>query len=371
MEPLPRARVADRRSLLRNIGAAAIGLSFAGVLLGCKAGRAPLPKVPATGEEPVLNFYNWDTYIGATTLADFKAASGSKVAMTFFANNDELFTNLKEGNLGFDVIVPSDDAMERLIATNLLEPLDHAQIPNFRNIAPEFRNPAFDPSCAFSMPYTWLVSGIGYRKSKIMPAPDSWKVVLDSAQYKGRIALLNEADDMFRLGALYLGEKPDQLSPELIARVEALLTRQKANVKLFHEDNGQELLASGAVDLVIEYNGDMAQAMKEDEDLGFIIPKEGSLFNIDCLAIPKGAKHPKNAHAFINFLLDAEVGRAVAETILYPTPNAAARLLMPDEYKENHTIFPTKEEMARCHDAPFNAATQTLIERAFDRVRMT
>ncbi len=359
----------NRRSLLQRFGAAAIGISFGSALSGCGEQPADAVKIAATGEEPKLNFYNWDTYIGDTTLADFKAASGTAVQMSFFANNDELFAKLRGGNPGYDVIVPSDDAVVRLAKSGLLEPLDQSLIPNFKNIAPEFRDVPFDPKRVYSMPYTWLVMGIGYRKSKVKPAPDSWKVIFDSDQYKGRIALVSEAGDLFRLYARYMGKSVNDMTPELIRQIEPLLLKQKPNIKAFHEDNGQDLLLSKEVDLVLEYNGDIAQAMVEDDDLGFVIPKEGSQLNADNLAIPKGAKHPKNAHAFINYLLSADAGKKITETILYPTPNEAAKALMPKSYRDNPVIFPPKDVMARCEYGTFNETLQPLYEEAFTRIR--
>jgi spermidine/putrescine transport system substrate-binding protein len=361
--------IADRRSLLKGMGAAAIGLSFAGGLAGCDSKSSGSAKVAATGEEPKLSFYNWDTYIGETTLDDFKGASGVDVNMSLFATNDELFAKLRAGNPGFDLIVPSNDFVERMVKADMVLPLDHAQIPNFKNAGKSFTDVAFDPGRKHSMPYTWLVLGIGYRKSKVKGVPDSWKYLFDSPQYKGRIALLSEAGDIFRLCAKYLGQSVNAIPPEMLKQIEAMLIKHKPNVKAFHEDNGQDLLLSGEVDLVMEYNGDIAQIMTEDDDIGFVIPKEGSQLNADNLCIPKGAPHPKNAHAFINYLLDAEVGKKITETILYPTPNEAARNLMPDTYKNNRIIFPSTETMMKCEYAAYDEKLQPLYEEAFTRIR--
>jgi spermidine/putrescine transport system substrate-binding protein len=359
----------DRRSLLKRFGAAAAAISFSGLALGCDERTKPALKIPPTGEEPDLNFYSWDTYIGEHTLDDFKSASGTGVSMSFFSTNDELFAKLRSGNPGFDVIVPSDDGVVRLGSAGLLQPLDHSLIPNFKNIAPEFRDVLFDHKRALSMPYTWLAMGIGYRKSKVKGVPDSWKWLFDSDVYKNRIALVSEAGDLFRLYARYLGHSINAMTPALIAQIEPLLIKQKANIKSFHEDNGQELLLSGEVDLVLEFNGDIAQVMKEDNDIGFVIPKEGSQLNADNLAIPKGAPHPKNAHAFINFMLDAEVGKGITEKILFPTPNAAAKALMPSDYSSNRVIFPSAEELKRCEYVMFDEKLQALYEEAFTRIR--
>ncbi len=366
-----KALLSDRRSLLRGMGATAIGLSLAGGLTACsdKTETTASGKIAATGEELKLNFYNWDTYIGETTLKDFKGASGVDVNMSLFATNDELFAKLRAGNPGFDVIVPSNDFVERMVKADMIIPLDQTLIPNFKNAGAAFKDVAFDPGRQYSMPYTWLALGIGYRKSKVKGVPDSWKHLFDSAEYKGRIALLSEAGDLFRLSAKYLGHSVNDIPPEMIKQIEAMLTKQKANVKAFHEDNGQDLLLSGEVDLVLEYNGDIAQIMTEDPDIGFVIPKEGSQLNADNLCIPKGAPRPKNAHAFINYLLDAEVGKQITTAIQYPTPNEAARTLMPDSYKQNQAIFPPADVLAKCEYAAYNEKLQPMYEEAFTRIR--
>lgn len=357
---------ASRRSLLTGLGAAAVGLTFGGALEGCS------PKPAATGgaEEPKLNFYNWDTYIGETTLADFKKAAGIDVNMSLFATNDELFAKLKAGNPGFDVIVPSNEFVTRMAEANLLTPLDHAKIPNIKNIDPAFVDAAYDPGRKFSMPYTWLVLGIGYRKSKVKGVPDSWKWLFDSPEYKGRIALLSESADLIRLAAKYKGHSVNGIPPELVTEIEKMLIAQKPNVKAFHEDNGQDMLLSGEVDLVLEYNGDIAQAMTEDDDIDFVVPKEGSLLNSDTLCIPAGAPRPDNAHKFINYLLDAQAGAEISKTILYPTPNAAAKALMPDDYRNNPVIFPPADILAKCEYGAFEGAEKAqLYEEVMTRVR--
>ena len=362
---------ANRRSILQGLGVAAVGLSLGG-LAACGKGdktKAAGAKIPPTGEEKKLNFYNWDTYIGETTLADFKAASDVDVNMQLFATNDELFAKLRAGNPGFDVIVPSNDFVERMVQSKMIQPLDHSLIPNLKNIDPAFINVPYDPGRKYSMPYTWLVLGIGYRKSKVKTPPDSWKVLFDSNEYAGRIGLLSEAGDLFRLYGKYLGKSVNDLTPADIATIEKMMIKQKPFVKVYHEDNGQDLLVKGDIDLVLEYNGDIAQKMVEDDDIDFILPKEGSQLNSDTLCIPVGAPRPKNAHAFINYLLDADAGAEITKTILYPTPNAAAKALMPESYRNNKVVFPPADQIAKCEYARFRPDVQPLYEEAFTRVR--
>jgi spermidine/putrescine transport system substrate-binding protein len=238
----------NRRAMLKGMGVAAVGFSLTGALAGCGEKEA---KKLANGEEAKLNFYNWDTYIGETTLEDYKDSGGVDVNMTLFASNDELFAKLRAGNQGYDVIVPSNDFVERMAAADMLVPLDQSQIPNFaKNVAPEFKDVPYDPMRKYSMPYTWLVLGIGYRKSKVSGVPDSWKVLFDSDEYKGRIAVLSEAGDMFRLYGKYLGKSVNGLTDADLKTIEAMMIKQKPFIKAFHEDNGQDMLLKGEVDVV-------------------------------------------------------------------------------------------------------------------------
>jgi spermidine/putrescine transport system substrate-binding protein len=327
-----------RRAVLKGTGAFAVGLAF-------------LPRLALSEEEKKLNFYNWDTYIGETTLEDFNAETGIEVKMDLFADGDELFAKLKGGNPGYDVIVPTNDMLERMIKAGMMMPLDHSKIPNMSNIDKAFQDAEFDPGRKHSVPYMWGTLGIGFRKSAVKATPDSWKVLLDSDEYAGSIATLADQQSVLGAGLKYLGFSWNSTNPDELKAVEEMLIRQKKNIKVFADDNGQDLLASGEVALCQEWNGDIKQVMAEDEDLDYIVPKEGSQYWQDTLAIPMGAPHPANAHAFINFALGAEAGKEIAETILYATANKAARDLMPDDYKNNPVIFPPEDVIAKCEPA--------------------
>jgi spermidine/putrescine transport system substrate-binding protein len=308
-----------RRSLLRGSGMFA-ALSF-------------LPRNALSAEDKKLSFYNYDTYIGETTLADFNAATGIEVKMDLFADGDELFTKLKAGNPGYDVIVPTNDKVERMIKANMLIPLDHAKIPNIRK---------------YSLPYQWGTVGVGYRKSKVEGVIDSWKWLLDDQKYAGHVALLGDQEHSIGSALKYLGYSYNSTNITELNKAKDLLISAKSIIKKYAGDNGQDLLAQGEVDITMEYNGDIAQVMVEDEDLSFSMPKEGGNVWEDTIAIAAGAPHPENAHAFINFIFDAEVGKKITETIRYATPNKAAKELMDGAYKENPAIFPSDDILAKC-----------------------
>ena len=337
---------------------------------GAAAGLSILPQAAFAGEEPKLNFYNWDTYIGETTLADFEARTGIKVRMDLYADNDELFARLRAGNPGYDVIVPTNDFVERMIAADMLMPLDHAAIPNMANIDPAFRDAAFDPDRRHSVPYMWGTMGIGYRKSRCDGVPDSWRWLYDSDRYSGRCALLGEAGAVLGAAFKYMGHPLNSTDPELVEAAETLIVAQKPHLKLFAPDNGQDLLLSGEVDIAMEWNGDILQATAKDGDIAYVVPREGSILWEDTLAIPRGAPHPENAHAFINFVLEAEAGAAIARTIRYATPNAAAKALLPADYTGNPAIFPSGETLAACEPALYRGEeTARLYEAAWTRIR--
>ena len=344
----------NRRTFLAGTGAVAAGIS--------------IPKgALAAG---TVNFYNWDTYIGETTLEDFTKATGIEVQYDLFADNDELFAKLKNGNPGYDLIVPTNDYVERMIIAEMLSPLDHSKVSNLSNIDPAFMNAAFDPGRKFSLPYMWGTIGVGYRKSKVDGVPDSWADLYTSDKYAGKIAMLADGQNVFGSALKLLGKSLNDWSDENIAAAEAMVLAQKSNITAFAPDNGQDLLLAGEVDLAMEWNGDILQAMDEDDDIGFVVPKEGGLLWEDTLCIPKGGPNPDGAHAMIDYLLDAEVGKDLAEYIYYATPNAAAKALTEADYRSNPAIFPSDETLANCESATF-PGTEIVqkIDAAWTRVK--
>lgn len=349
----------NRRNIIKMLSGAPLGASLGVSLSACS---------PDSREK--LNFYTWDTYIGENTIDDFEALTSARVNMSYFANNDELFAKMRMGNPGYDLIVPSNDLVERLREAELLDEIDHSKLPNLGNISPDFLDTSFDPGNKFSVPYTWGVTGVGYRKSRVDGVPDSWKWLYESDRYKGKIGLVGEASELFQLGMKYLGKPLNNTDRADIEHITEMLMAQKPNIAMFHDDNGQDALLAGDVDIVMEYNGDIAQIMEEDDDIGFVVPKEGSVVASDGFSIPKGAPNPDLAHAFINFVLDAENGAHIAETILYPTPNVEAMKLMPPSYSENPAVFPPSEVLSTCEYATDpGIEVNQIFDEAFSRIR--
>jgi spermidine/putrescine transport system substrate-binding protein len=192
---------------------------------------------------------------------------------------------------------------------------------------------------------------------------------MEGEKYSGRISLLGDAQNVIGCALKYLGYSFNSTDPAEIKQVEELLIANKRHIKVFAPDTGQDLLIAGEVDLCQEWNGDILQVMAEDEDLAYVVPQEGTLLWQDCVCIPKGAPHPQNAHAFINYILDADAGAHIADTIQYATANAAAKAKMSEEYTGNPGIFPTDEVIAKCEPALYSEEKTKLRSESWTRIQ--
>ena len=337
-------------------------------LSGALSVAAALPSLSrfALAQSNQVNVYNWDTYIGETTLDEFTEATGIAVRYDLFASNDELFAKLREGNPGYDVIYPSNDYVERMIAADMLLPIDHSKVPNIANVDPAFADPAFDPGLQHSAPYFWGTVGLGYRTSKA--SPQAFADLFEGDAHTGRVSLLNSVDSV--LSTLkYLGYSLNTTDPDEINEAAEALIRIKPKIKSFAPDTGQDLLIAGEVDVCLEYNGDILQVMEEDDDLAYVVPTEGSILWVDSMCIPAGGPHPENAHTFINFILEPEVHGAIAEYVRYPCPNAAAMEYIPQADRDNRAIYPPREVLERCEFAVYKGEKiESLYQEALTRV---
>ena len=336
-----------RRRALQGLGTAAIALSLG----GC-------------GEKDALNFANLENYLGETTLDDFREATGIDVSLSVIASEDALFKQLQDGTSVPDVLMASNRMVERLVAAHLLAPLSHARLPNLRNIDPRFADPPYDRGLTYSVPYTWQVYGIGYRKSNVPVPPKGWQDLFDNPAFAGRYALPADASELYGIVARTLGKGPGDIALDDVPLLTKLLQEQLQRIKGFHDDDGQDQLLNKQVDLVAEFNGDIAQVMLEDNDLGFVMPIEGSELTCDGLCVPVHADNPGNAHLFIDYLLQSQAGMRVLHTILYPTPNLAAKAMMPSDYQTSGVLFPPPDLIAKSAFARWNPPLDSAISAA-------
>jgi spermidine/putrescine transport system substrate-binding protein len=307
------------------------------VLAACAgAGASAAPT-----EAPVLNIYNWSTYIAPELVPAFEKKYGVTVNYDEYGDNDELYAKIQAGNPGYDIIVPTDYMVQVMIKEDLLSPLDKSKISNFNNIDPTFLNAPSDPDNAHCVPYQWGTMGLGFN-TEAAPGVDSWGVMFDGS-HAGRISWLTESRMVLGVTLLYLGYDPNTTDPKQIDQAAQLLVDTKKDVLTFAPDTGQTLLDQGEVDITMEYSGDIFQIMSENTKVNYVIPKEGTMIWTDNLCIPKGAPHPDLAHKFIDFILDAQNGAALSNYTQYGTPNIASLDLITPELRNNPGIYPSEE----------------------------
>jgi spermidine/putrescine transport system substrate-binding protein len=288
-----------------------------------------------------LSVYNWSTYIAEDTIANFEAACGVRVTYDVYENNETLIARLRQGNPGYDVIVPSSYAVETLSNEGLLIELDHSLIPNLANVTPELLDLPFDPGNRYSVPYLWGTVGVGYRTAAVAEPITSWEQVW---QYSGRVAWIDDPRLMLGIALHLLGHDVNTTDPNAIAEARDYLIERGSNVVAIAGDDGQARLQRGEVDIAIENSGDIFQLMAESEpgEFAYAIPVEGAERWIDNLAIPVGSVNVPLAHVFIDYILDPQVSADIANYIAYGSPNQAAidAGLIDAELLENPGIYP-------------------------------
>lgn len=318
-----------------------------------------------------LHVYNWSTYVAEDTIPNFEALCDVKVIYDTYPSDDDMLTRLRQGNPGYDIVVPSGVNVYLLVSGGLIQPLDKANIPNMANLDPTFLNLPFDPGNVYTVPYQWGTTGIGYNVAKVGHEITSWDDMFD---YDGPVSWIDDVPGMLGAGLILTGSDPNSADPEDIDRAKAYLIDHGQNVVYINQDDGQEVLARGEADIVVEYSGDIFQLIDECgcDDYAYVIPSEGTNFWVDTLAIPTGAPNKALAEAFIDYILDPQVGADISNYTAYGTPNLAAReggVIDPD-YLSDPGIYPSAETQAKLFYATQNADREQLLNDAWDEVKI-
>lgn len=298
------------------------------------------------GEARVLNVYNWSDYVGKHTIRAFERRFEVKVKYDLFASNEELLAKLQAGAKGYDIIVPSDYMVRIMIKLGLLAKLDKSQLPNLGNLDERFRRLPYDPHEEYAIPYTWGTSGIGVRTDK-MDAPVVSLGSLFDPMYRGKITLLDDMRETIGLALKFLGYSVNTADAKALGEAKELLLRQKPLVKAYTSTQYRQMLLSGDAWLAHGWSGEISTARRENPHVRYIIPEEGGVIFVDTLAMPLTAPHKDLAHAFINFILEPEVSADIHNTILFGSPNRAARPYLKSPLTDDPHLNPTPELLAR------------------------
>ena len=325
---------------------------------------------PEGYEGQTLSIFNWSTYIAMDTIPNFEEACGVTVNYDIYESNEAMLARIRQGNPGYDIVVPSGGTVQRMGEEMLLVPLDLEMIPNIANLIPDLLGQAYDPDNTYSLPYQWGTVGLGYSTEAFPDGISSWDQVWE---HDGSVAWLDDRQAMFGVAHILLGQDPNSTDADEINAARDFLVERGGNVVAVAADDGQVLLERGEVDVAVEYNGDISQIMAECEcdDYAYAIPEEGSNVWIDNLAIPVDAPNPELAMVFIDYILDARVGADLTNYIAYASPNQASieSGFIDEEILNDPAIFPPEEQLANLFSIiDVGAEAEELYNNAWDEL---
>ncbi|MDA3732160.1 extracellular solute-binding protein [Niameybacter massiliensis] len=313
------------------------------------AGIAVMLYVGGTGvskQQQVVNVFNWGDYIDPDVNKEFEEETGIKVIYSEFATNEEMYQRLEPGNVSYDVAVPSDYMIEKMLNNDMLEKIDTSQLENYSKIDDRFKDLPYDPTNEYSLPYMWGTVGIVYNTTMVDEEVDSWDILWDP-KYAGKIFMYDSEREGIMAALKKLGYSMNTRDPKELEEAKQELIKQAPLVLSYVGDEGKGKMVSGEAALMISWAGDAMVMIEENPDLAFALPKEGTNFFVDGIVIPKGAKNIENAYKYIDFLCRPDIAARNAEYIGYSTPLSEARALLPEEIRDSEVAYPSEEETDR------------------------
>ncbi|EKO3377544.1 extracellular solute-binding protein [Vibrio fluvialis] len=299
----------------------------------------------AMAEDQELYFYNWSEYIPNEVLEDFTKETGIKVIYSTYESNESMYAKLKTQGSGYDLVVPSTYFVSKMRKEGMLREIDKSKLSHFSDLDPNYLNKPFDPDNKYSIPYIWGATGIGINtdmldKSSVKNWGDLW-----DAKWEGQLMMMDDAREVFHIALTKLGYSPNTTDPKEIEAAYHELKKLMPNVLVFNSDFPANPYLAGEVSLGMLWNGSAYMAREEGAPIEIIWPEKGTIFWMDSLAIPAGAKNVEAAHKMIDFLLRPENAAKIALEIGYPTPVKTAYKLLPAEFANDPNVFPPQSVM--------------------------
>ena len=292
------------------------------LLTGCGGSAVSSEEAIAKYGSDTLKVYNVGEYIDTMIISDFEHEYGVKIIYEVFDSNEMMYTKLQSGD-SYDILVPSDYMIQRLIGEGALQELDLSLIPNLENLTEEVKNLPFDPEHKYSVPYFWGSVGIVYNKNVVDQADleEGWEV-LRNPKYAGKIYMYDSERDAFMVAFKALGYSMNTQSEQEIQDAYNWLLEQRQTMEpVYVADEVIDGMINGNKDMAVVYSGDAATILMENEEMGFYQPMEGTNQWVDCMVIPANAENPKLAHEFINYLLDYDIAYTNSEWVGYTSPH--------------------------------------------------
>lgn len=308
--------------------------------------------VSAAPESRTLRVFNWGEYISdgsddsMNVIKEFTRRTGIQVDYQVFSTNEEMYAKIISGSADYDVLIPSDYMIGKMIQEDLLAKLDFSNIPNYKYIDDAFKNLEYDPTNEYSVPYTWGTVGIIYNTTMVTDPVDSWDILWDS-NYAGQILMFNNPRDSYGIALKKLGYSQNTTDREEIDEATDELKKQRLVVQAYVMDEIFPKMTAGEAALAPYYAGDAVTMIGDNPDLDFVVPKEGTNRFVDAMVVPKSSKNKDLAEQFINFMLEEDVALANIEYIGYSTPMSNVKDLL-DEEVQNSFSYPDDEVLSRC-----------------------
>ena len=293
---------------------------------------------------PVINVYNWGDYIDPSVIKDFQKEFNVKVNYNTFATNEDMYVSIKKGGTSYDVAFPSDYMIERMIEEDMLEKINKANVPNISNIEDRFLYLDFDPNNDYSVSYMWGTVGIIYNKEMVDDKADSWDILWNE-KYKGQILMLDSQRDSIAVALKKLGYSMNSRDNFELEQAKEELIKQKPLVYAYVGDEVKDIMVGEEAALAVVWSGDAVAMIRENENLEYAIPKEGTNLWFDNMIIPKNSKNKEVAEQFINFMQRPEIAAKNTDYVGYSTPNYKAMELLPEDIVNSKVAYPTDEEM--------------------------
>jgi spermidine/putrescine transport system substrate-binding protein len=291
----------------------------------------------------ILNIYTWPGVIPDFAIQQFEKETGIKVNFSTYDSNEIMYAKLKaDKNSVYDVVEPSSYYIDRMTRQGMLEKIDRSKLSNFKNLNPTFLNQAYDPQSAYSIPFIWGVTGIFINKDYHNPAAVTRWADLWDKEYLDEIMLLDDSREVFSMAMLTLGYSVNDSNPEHIRQAYLKLKELHPNIKIFTNAPISFVIDEDAT-MGMVWNGDINKAQKENSSLAFVYPKDRFVIWVDNFAIPVNAPHRENAYKFLNFMLRADVAKAVVMDNNFPSANLAAQKLLPADIRNSQIVYPDKD----------------------------
>ncbi len=293
-----------------------------------------------------LYIYNWGEYMDETLRDDFTKETGIKIIYEEFATNEDMYVKLKNGGTSYDIAIPSDYMIEKLIKEDMLEAIDYSKLTNYSNIGESYKGLSYDPTNRYSVPYFWGTVGILYNKKMVNGPIDSWSVLFDE-QYKGQVLMLDSQRDTLMVALKYLGYSMNTRNESELDEAKALLIDQKKRgmVMAYVVDNGKDIMVSGGATFMQTWSGEALALRAENPDLEFALPKEGTNVWYDGMVIPKGAENYEAAMQFIDFMLRPENAARNTEYVGYSSPNVEGVKLLDKTLQSDPVAYPDLSQL--------------------------